>query len=88
MFNYFFGSDSRSLGYLKFLHENTKNLTVVTTEPIKTGRGKKVKANIIELFVFKIILNLNILIKTITMKICQMHFALVLKIFFRKNSYV
>ena len=50
MFNYFFGSDSRSLGYLKFLHENTKNLTVVTTEPIKTGRGKKVKANIIEAF--------------------------------------
>ena len=53
MFNYFFGSDSRSLGYLKFLHENTKNLTVVTTEPIKTGRGKKVKANIIEAFCFE-----------------------------------
>ena len=53
MFNYFFGSDSRSLGYLKFLHENTKKLTVVTTEPIKTGRGKKVKANIIEDFCFE-----------------------------------
>ena len=50
MFNYFFGSDSRSLSYLKFLNDNTKNLSVVTTEPIKTGRGKNVKANIIENF--------------------------------------
>ena len=50
MFNYFFGSDSRSLSYLKFLNDNTKNLSVVTTAPIKTGRGKNVKANIIENF--------------------------------------
>ena len=50
MFNYFFGSDSRSLSYLKFLSDNTKNLSVVTTAPIKTGRGKNVKANIIETF--------------------------------------
>jgi len=50
MFNYFFGSDSRSLSYLKFLSSNIKNLSVVTTAPIKTGRGKKVKANIIETF--------------------------------------
>ena len=50
MFNYFFGSDSRSLTYLKFLNDNTQNLTVVTTYPVKTGRGKKVKANIIEDF--------------------------------------
>ncbi len=50
MFNYFFGSDSRSLSYLKFLNDNTKNLSVVTTAPIETGRGKKVKANIIETF--------------------------------------
>ena len=50
MFNYFFGSDSRSLSYLKFLYDNTKDLSVVTTAPIKTGRGKNVKANIIENF--------------------------------------
>ena len=50
MFNYFFGSDSRSLTYLKFLNDNTQNLTVVTTYPVKTGRGKKVKSNIIEDF--------------------------------------
>ena len=50
MFNYFFGSDSRSLSYLIYLNSKNKNLTVVTTKPIKTGRGKKVKPNIIETF--------------------------------------
>ncbi len=50
MFNYFFGSDTRSVSYLNFLYNNIKNLTVITTEPIKTGRGKKLKANIVESF--------------------------------------
>ena len=50
MFNYFFGSDSRSLSYLIYLNSKIKNLTVVTTKPVETGRGKKVKANIIETF--------------------------------------
>ena len=50
MFNYFFGSDTRSISYLKFLYNNINNLTVITTEPMKTGRGKKLKANIVESF--------------------------------------
>ncbi len=53
MFNYFFGSDARSMSYLKFLKDNTKNLSVVTSAPIKTGRGKKIKANIIETYCFE-----------------------------------
>ena len=50
MFNYFFGSDTRSISYLKFLYNNINNLTVITSEPMKTGRGKKLKANIVESF--------------------------------------
>jgi len=53
MFNYFFGSDERSINYLKFLHNKNKNITVVTTEPVERGRGKKLKPNDIELFSIK-----------------------------------
>ena len=53
MFNYFFGSDKRSVDYLKFLHKKNNEITVVTTEPVEAGRGKKMKANDIELFCIK-----------------------------------
>ena len=75
MFNYFFGSDSRSLSYLKFLNDNTKNLTVVTTYLSKLGEVKTSNLILLRIFVLKIIFILNILIKTKPMKICQMHFA-------------
>ena len=50
MFNYFFGSDERGIDYLKFLHTKNKDITVVTTAPVKAGRGTKFKPNDIELF--------------------------------------
>jgi len=50
MFNYFFGSDERSINYLKFLHNKNKDIIVVTTAPVESGRGKKLKPNEIELF--------------------------------------
>ena len=53
MFNYFFGSDERSINYLKFLHNKNKDITVVTTTPVEAGRGKKLKPNDIELFCTK-----------------------------------
>ena len=53
MFNYFFGSDERSIDYLNLLNNKNRDITVVTTEPVKAGRGKKLKANAIELFCIK-----------------------------------
>tara|TARA_B100001250_G_scaffold153154_1_gene131532 strand:+ start:521 stop:1336 length:816 start_codon:yes stop_codon:yes gene_type:complete len=53
MFNYFFGSDKRSVNYLKFLHNKNNEITVVTTKPVVAGRGKNMKANDIELFCIK-----------------------------------
>ena len=50
MFNYFFGSDVRSINYLKFLHNKNKDITVVTTMPAEAGRGRKLKPNDVELF--------------------------------------
>ena len=59
MFNYFFGSDERSIDYLKFLHDKNKDITVVTTVPVKAGRGNKFKPNAIELFSIKNNINLK-----------------------------
>ena len=53
MFNYFFGSDERSINYLKFLHNKNKDITVVTTAPVEAGRGKQLKPNYIELLCIK-----------------------------------
>ena len=53
MFNYFFGSDERSINYLNFLYNKNKEIIVVTTAPVKAGRGKKLKPNDIELFCIK-----------------------------------
>ena len=40
-YNYFFGSDERSVPYLTVIHENHKPIKVVTTQPNQKGRGKK-----------------------------------------------
>lgn len=50
MFNYFFGSDVRSVPYLRVLSNQTKILTVITTEPIPSGRGRKILPNPVEIF--------------------------------------
>ncbi len=50
MFDHFISSDSRGLPYLSLLYELNKNIKVITTKPIKSGRGKKIKKNQIELF--------------------------------------
>ena len=50
MFDHFISSDSRGLPYLSLLEELDKNIKVITTKPIKSGRGNKLKKNNIELF--------------------------------------
>ena len=47
-YNYFFGSDKRSVPYLTVLHKNQKPIKVVTTPPNQKGRGKKHKINAVE----------------------------------------
>ena len=50
MFNYFFGSDFRSVPYLEVLNSKVENLQVVTIKPKQSGRGQKVKPNPVENF--------------------------------------
>jgi len=50
MFNYFFGSDIRSVPYLEVLNSKIDNLKVVTLAPKKSGRGQKLKSNPVENF--------------------------------------
>ena len=50
MFNYFFGSDFRSVPYLEALNSKVENLQVVTIKPKQSGRGQKVKPNPVENF--------------------------------------
>ena len=50
MFDHFISSDSRGLPYLSLLEELNKNIKVITTKPIKSGRGNTLKKNKIELF--------------------------------------
>ena len=47
-YNYFFGSDERSVPYLTVIHKNHKPIKVVTTPPNQKGRGKKHKINAVE----------------------------------------
>ena len=65
MFNYFFGSDERSIDYLKFLYDKNKDITVVTTVPVKAGRGNKFKPNAIELFSIKTVSYTHLTLPTI-----------------------
>ena len=50
MFNFFFGSDARSIPYLKVLHNKYNKLDVITTEPKISGRGQKTQPNPVEVF--------------------------------------
>ena len=50
MFNYFFGSDFRSVPYLEVLNSKVENLQVVTIKPKQSGRGQKLKPNPVENF--------------------------------------
>ncbi len=50
MFDHFISSDSRGLPYLSLLYELNKNIKIITTKPVRSGRGKKLKQNKIELF--------------------------------------
>ena len=50
MFNYFFGSDTRSVKYLDIVHKNYKSITVVTLPHKSSGRGRKLKPNPVEEF--------------------------------------
>ena len=49
-YNYFFGSDKRSVPYLEVLIHSFDNLKVVTVEPKQSGRGRKLKLNPVEQF--------------------------------------
>ena len=42
---YFFGSDKRSLNFLKAIYTHNNEIKVVTLEPKKTGRGRKITPN-------------------------------------------
>lgn len=47
-YKYFFGSDERSIPFLKTIHKHTSYLKVITTEPKQKGRGRKVIPNYVE----------------------------------------
>ena len=50
MFNFFFGSDSRSIQYLNIVKNNNDQLRVITLPPNVSGRGRKLKQNPVEIF--------------------------------------
>ena len=50
MFNFFFGSDSRSVEYLNIVRNNADELKVITLPPNISGRGRKLKPNPVEEF--------------------------------------
>jgi len=49
-YKYFFGSDFRSIPYLTTINKYEESVTVVTTEPVRSGRGKKLAVNPVEKF--------------------------------------
>ena len=49
-YKYFFGSDFRSIPYLTAINNSEELITVVTTEPVRSGRGKKLVVNPVEEF--------------------------------------
>ena len=44
-YKYFFGSDERSLNFLNTIYAHYNEVKVVTLEPKKTGRGRKISSN-------------------------------------------
>ena len=49
-YKYFFGSDFRSIPFLTTINNFEESIIVVTTEPVKSGRGKKLVVNPVEEF--------------------------------------
>ena len=49
-YKYFFGSDFRSIPYLTTINNSEEAITVVTTKPVRSGRGKKLVVNPVEEF--------------------------------------
>ena len=49
-YKYFFGSDLRSIPYLTTINNSEEAITVVTTKPVRSGRGKKLVVNPVEEF--------------------------------------
>ena len=47
---YFFGSDKRSLNFLKAIYTHNNDIKVVTLVPKKTGRGRKITPNPVQIF--------------------------------------
>ena len=53
MFNYFFGSDLRSVQYLDIVNQNNNYLQVITLPHKISGRGRKLNPNPVEKFCIK-----------------------------------
>ena len=49
-YKYFFGSDERSLNFLNTIYTHYNKVKVVTLEPKKTGRGRKILSNPIQIY--------------------------------------
>ena len=49
-YKYFFGSDERSLNFLNTIYTQYNKVKVVTLEPKKTGRGRKITSNPVQIY--------------------------------------
>jgi len=49
-YKYFFGSDERSLNFLNTIYTHYNKVKVVTLEPKKTGRGRKILSSPIQIY--------------------------------------
>ena len=49
-YKYFFGSDERSLNFLNTIYKQYNKVKVVTLEPKKTGRGRKITSNPVQIY--------------------------------------
>ena len=49
-YKYFFGSDERSLNFLNTIYTHYSKVKVVTLEPKKTGRGRKITSNPVQIY--------------------------------------
>ena len=49
-YKYFFGSDERSLNFLNTIYKRHNDVKVVTLEPKKTGRGRKISSNPVQIY--------------------------------------
>ena len=49
-YKYFFGSDERSLNFLNTIYTHWNKVKVVTLEPKKTGRGRKISSNPVQIY--------------------------------------